>query len=311
MIIGEQYVKMVSTPPLKEIVLSGGGTNGIAIVGALQALYEKKKFDTIERWIGSSAGAIISLFMVVGYSPQSLYKLLLKLNYTDLNDANGDSVLSFFDTMGVMNGSHFVKIVKLALTKKGFFEDITFCELRAKTKKDLVIAGYNITRGVTESFSASKTPYMKVVLACRISMSVPFLFRPITHNGQMYIDGCTIDHTPIQFAKHKKNTLIIQCLKNTHPSHTVSEESVPTDVMEFCTLLNTRVFQQLHKHCMRHTIKKNPHTIMSILLPKSNSTTFVVDFSMKIAEKETLFLLGHETALRHPMMHQKTDTQIK
>lgn len=287
---------------IREIVLSGGGTNSIAIVGSLQALYEKERLVSVERWIGASAGAIIALFMVLGYTPQSLYKLLLNIDYSNLNNANCDNVLSFFDTMGVIDGSKIMQIVGMALSKKGFTEDTTFCELHSQTKKMLVVAGYNLTKGITESFSTSNTPYMKVLVACRISISVPFLFTPVVHNGHMYLDGCTIEHAPIKFAKQKDKTLVIQCVRQA--DDTPNTFPIPTDVPSFFTLLHTRVCGTLHEKCMRKIMKKRPQTLLSIPIPTSNCTTFAVDFEMDIEQKKKLFLIGHESTVRHFLMHE-------
>ena len=291
---------------IKEIVLSGGGTNAIAIVGSLQALYETGQLQTIDRWVGSSAGAIIAVFMVLGYTPQSLYKLLMNVDYSNLNDATCDSVLSFFDVMGVIDGCKIMQIVRLALAKKGFAEDTTFHELQVRSQKELVIAGYNLTEGVTEAFDTSNTPHMRVMVACRISISVPFLFTPVVHNGHMYVDGCTIEHAPIQFATHRNKSLIIQCVcqADTDPNTVSSANTrpIPNDVPSFCALLNSRVCRTLHEKCMSKIMKKRPHTILSIPIPRSNCATFVVDFAMDVVGKKSLFHIGHEAALHHTSM---------
>ena len=40
-----------------EIVLSGGGTNTLAIIGALHTLHEHERLGAVVRWVGASAGA--------------------------------------------------------------------------------------------------------------------------------------------------------------------------------------------------------------------------------------------------------------
>ena len=294
--------------PICELVLSGGGTNGTAIVGCLQALYENGILKHIERWIGSSAGCILSLLMVLGYTPQSIYKLLLHLDFSKLNDADCDSVLSFFDTMGVIDGEKIMQVIYLALIKKGYSKDITFCELFSKTQKELVITGYNLTKGCTEAFSVATTPYMKVHIACRISISVPFLFKPVVHNGHMFLDGSTIEHSPIRFAKEKEKTLIIQCVSQVNWNQSTAEKGelfqapIPTDIPSFFALLHSRICGALQEKCLHKTLKKRPYRVMSIPIQGSTNATFILDFAMGLNGKKKLFLLGHETALRHPIL---------
>lgn len=55
---------------------------------------------------------------------------------------------------------------------------ITFADLKAITKIDLVITGTNITEGKVMYFSAEKTPDFPVAEAITISMSLPAIFKP-------------------------------------------------------------------------------------------------------------------------------------
>ena len=285
-----------TTPYITEVVLSGGGTNAFTIVGSLYTLYQKKVLDRVVRWVGSSAGALESLFMVIGYSPVALYRMLLNIDYEKLNDANCDSVLSFYDTMGVLDGKRIMRILELAIIKKGFHKDITFCELVARTKKELVITGYNLTRGKTEAFDARRTPHMSVLLACRISMSVPFLFQPVLLNGHMYIDGCTMEHVPVRFSTHKDKCLIIQCLRDNTAR---LAPPPPQDVPSFFALLNRRVGEVLHKKCMHKVTKHQPQSILSIYIPQTQHSSFIVDFGITLERKQQLFLLGTDATQRY------------
>ena len=49
------------------LVLSGGGTKGLATLGAITALKEVGIIDKPEIFCGTSVGAIISLLLCIGY----------------------------------------------------------------------------------------------------------------------------------------------------------------------------------------------------------------------------------------------------
>lgn len=278
---------------ITEIVLSGGGTNALALIGALHTLHTERKTATVTRWVGASAGALIALFMVLGYAPQSVYRLLLNIDYEQLNEANCDSVLSFYDTMGVIDGYNIMNIMRLAMRKKGYDVQTNFIDLQNTSHCDLVVAVYNLTTGKTVSFSAQTTPHVPVLTACRMSISVPFLFRPVQYKGDMYIDGCTIEHVPVRFSKHKDKAIIIQCVTATQDSN---RAPIPHDVPSFFSLLHRRIGTIMHKKCLRKVMKKRPHTILNIVLPCTGTATFVVDFGMNTQHKKNLFLLGTESA---------------
>ena len=51
------------------LVISGGGIKGFVALGALQKLYDTKKLININKYCGTSVGAIISLLLIIGYKP--------------------------------------------------------------------------------------------------------------------------------------------------------------------------------------------------------------------------------------------------
>ena len=278
-----------------EIVLSGGGTNTLAIVGALHALQEKRQIDEVVRWVGSSAGALVCLFSVLGYSAEALFRLLLHIDYAKLNEVSCDNVLSFYDTMGVIDGTHIMRVLELAVTKKGYSKDVTFKDLYENTKCGFVVTGYNLTRGKTEAFDSSRTPDMSVLLACRISISVPFLFRPVVHHGEMYVDGCTIEHVPVKFSTHGERALIIECV-----GHSCSSgphvSALPQDIPSFFALFNRRIGMVLYKKCMHRSHKTPSCNILSLQMPEKKNGSFVVDFGLSKEQKHKLFDIGYTSA---------------
>jgi NTE family protein len=62
---------------------------------------------------------------------------------------------------------------------------------------ELVITGTSLTSGSVKYFSYKTTPNMPIWLACRISISIPFFFMPITYNGDIYADGGILYNYPI------------------------------------------------------------------------------------------------------------------
>ena len=84
-------------PILKNLVISGGGTNGIGFIGILKYLSEKNLFKNIEHYIGTSAGAMLCYFLSIGFNWRELYEFAYHFNFTKLiNDINLDSFLEKF-----------------------------------------------------------------------------------------------------------------------------------------------------------------------------------------------------------------------
>jgi predicted acylesterase/phospholipase RssA len=65
---------IMSTQPVA-LVLSGGSIRGVAHIGMLQALNERKLLDDIDLVVGTSAGAIIGSMFALGYTPEDIWTL--------------------------------------------------------------------------------------------------------------------------------------------------------------------------------------------------------------------------------------------
>jgi predicted acylesterase/phospholipase RssA len=84
------------------------------------------------------------------------------------------------------------------------FPAMTFDEHLKIFQKRLVITGTNVSTGMTEIFSASKTPNFPVADAVRISMGLPFIFKPYVLSQQKagfpacgtYVDGGVFNNIP-------------------------------------------------------------------------------------------------------------------
>ena len=187
-----------------ELVLSGGGIKGIAIIGSLSYLEDIHILKNIKNYIGTSVGGFISFLLVVGFNCKELMDISLNLDFNEYSDI---TLTNLIETYGFDNFKKMGKIIIAIIKQKGINKDITFEQLYQKTKKGLTITGSNISKGRLELFNKEKTPNMKVLIALQITMSIPIFFRPVLFNGFYYVDGGIYDPYPIKYANNIKKTL--------------------------------------------------------------------------------------------------------
>lgn len=293
-----------ATPtPVYEVVLPGGGTNGLAVVGCLQALAERGLLRNVRRWVGGSSGATTALTMVLGYTPRELYEVLLHVDFKMFNDINCDSILACYDTMGLSDAMPVMRVVHALLHHKGFTTASTFADLlKARPEHELVITGYNLSRGQTEAFSVATTPDMPLALACRISIAVPFLFRPVLHKGDLYTDGCILENVPVRFARDPEHALV---LKTTAYPEVVRRRLPPVlpnarNLLEFFGVFQKRLYHALDEKVLAPVCASREHTLLVISLPRRTSGgQFVVDHTLDADGKARLFRCGHQAGKAH------------
>lgn len=190
----------------RNLVFEGGGVKGIAYVGALQVLEEKKILDDIVRVGGTSAGAINAVLVGLNYSPAETLQILNKLNFEKFMDddfgviRDVDRLLSEF---GWYKGDFFRKWIGELIAKKTGNADVTFDQVQqqkaAKGFRDMYFMGTNISTHFAEVFSHEHTPRTCLADAVRISMSIPLFFSSRrSPRGDVYVDGGVLDNYPVK-----------------------------------------------------------------------------------------------------------------
>jgi NTE family protein len=156
------------------LVLSGGGSRGLAHAGVLRALTEEGIEP--ECIAGSSSGALIGALYAAGY--------------------DCEKTLAFFDDTNPFRFS------RLALRKPGFFDSEKILhDLERWFPEDsfealegrLFVAVTDLIAGRLEIFSSG--PLIWPLLA---SATVPMVFTPRPQSGRLFVDGGVLDNFPIE-----------------------------------------------------------------------------------------------------------------
>lgn len=190
----------------KTLCISGGGVSGISAISALKCLKNNKIFDNkkIKKYVGTSAGSIICFFLSMDYEPEYLFDFFKTFNFNYLFD-NVD-IQNLFNDYGFNKGQEFLNMIKSFLYNKLHVNDITFKELYKLTKKKIGIIGTNLSKNREEYFSLETTPDMSILIAIKISISIPIILSPVFYNESYYADGGIVNNFPINYC-NKKNTL--------------------------------------------------------------------------------------------------------
>jgi predicted acylesterase/phospholipase RssA len=206
------------------LCFGAGGVKGIAFIGALEKLIEYKKIELnkIKMYVGTSAGGIVSFLLNLDFTIEEIKEFIITFNFSKLNEEV--DCVNLLEKFGINNGDRikllFIKFLELKFNVK----DITFKELFNKTQKKLLIIATNLTKSQEELFSVDTTPDMSVIIAIRISVSIPIIFTPVIYNDSVYVDGalynifpinyCPIDKTFGIYIKNCNNNLEINSIQS-------------------------------------------------------------------------------------------------
>lgn len=160
-----------------------------------------KKLESIS---GSSAGALLALFISTGKSAQEIYDFSIN---TDIKELVKYNVKSFLTNYGLIDHSQIRDKLIQICDGEPTFNDI---------QKDLYISAFNVNAAKTEYFSKHTHPNMSVIDAVCMSISVPFLFSSVNMNNNLYIDGGTMEMYPIPpfLNKTPDEILVVRIITN-------------------------------------------------------------------------------------------------
>jgi predicted acylesterase/phospholipase RssA len=192
------YFKRLKDFKIDNLVLSSGGMSGLMFLGSLHYLYSNNMMSNIKNFIGCSAGAIISLLLVIGYTPFEINQEVI--------DVDGEKefmaidIQNLISNIGFIDNNKVLKIFSNLIEKKlGFIP--TMKELYEMTEKELTIASFNYDTFSVEYINYKTHPNLLCSVVATSSCLVPILFSPININDQKYIDGGVVDPFPMSHCK--------------------------------------------------------------------------------------------------------------
>lgn len=266
----------------KVLILSGGGVKGIAYVGAFRALEEMGYMSKFKTYAGTSVGALMLALLNVGYTSDELYRFIKSFNMQNMKDISFMNLQLF----GLDKGDKLTYVLNKLITAKKFNPNITLKELHNKTDKTLILTTTCLNTLKVEYLSWETYPELPLLKAIRMSISVPWFYTPVSHNGLLYIDGGCIDNYPINLFKDRLNDIV-----GIYLVETVDQTDYIGD-LETYTMRVIQCFMEGMNFNSKKAFEK--HTI-EVHLDYIN----IVDFASISNKRDDMYKRGYEAVINH------------
>ena len=181
------------------LALSGGGARGIAHIGVIKA-FEENDIE-IHAVAGASAGSIVGALFAAGKTADEMLTLVR------------ESSLFKIYKMEIPNGG-LTNLTYISDKLKEVIPEDSFNAL----KIPLYVAVANLITGKLEILN--KGSLSRIV---RASSSIPFFFKPVLINGDLYVDGGVLDNLPVD---PLINTMDVVIGVNVMPQYNVSHRNL-------------------------------------------------------------------------------------
>jgi len=200
-----------------DAVFEGGGVKGIGLVGALSVTEAKGyKFENVA---GTSAGAIVASLIAAGYTAGEIRPIMDSLDYSKFKDKSLldripllGPALSLGFKKGIYQGNFFETWLRDLLRKKNVrtFGDLVMDDYKndRRYRYKLQVVATDVTRGRMLVLPRDCAEYgldpdhLDVAHAVRMSMSIPFFFKPVVlqdaaGKSSYIVDGGVLSNYPV------------------------------------------------------------------------------------------------------------------
>lgn len=177
----------------KLVSLAFSGSGFLAPVHAGFAVALMENGYKIVEVAGTSGGSIVAAAIATGKNVKGLTDMV----FTDFPKGIADfSVLS--GAYSLTHGGLWLNNGKILYSYlQSIFGSRNFNSLSIP----LTVMATNLSENKTLEFSKATTPTLTLAYACRCSSSVPFVYKPMTYEGNMTVDGGVRNNIPTQKLK--------------------------------------------------------------------------------------------------------------
>lgn len=266
----------------KNLVLAGGGMKLICILGAIKYLEEKQYLENIEKYYGNSAGSILCMQLNLGFTSCEIINFYNNFDLQKLLTINIDNI---FNEFYLYDNTKFEKLIKLFITYKLGIDNIniTLLELYNKTKKILNISAVSLNEKKIMYLSFKTFPNLFVWKAVMMSCSIPLLFKPISYNSDLFVDGALIDNFPIIAVPNEElnETLGIEVIFNIQ-----DEKYICNDITDY-------IYHILQILLNKETTYNSIYNIITIKINQDRIKN-LIDVNISKEDKEFLINYGYD-----------------
>lgn len=177
------------------LIISGGSTSGISMLGRLNRLLHDKEIHlhAIKNFSGVSIGAMICYFLIIGYPPLDIFRIILNNGITEFFTEN-------FSPLSGLIGIGLYPLKKFKQKILGIIGEenakLKFKDLAGE--KNFLCTAYNLDLKKYVVFSNKTTPDMNILDSVMLSCAIPFIFEPMLYMNDRYVDGGVINNFPLK-----------------------------------------------------------------------------------------------------------------
>ncbi len=267
------------------IVLGPAGVKLFEELGALSYLEQIGVLKKIKWFIGVSAGAMISYFLILGYTIEESITIFMKYNV--FNDILHFDYSEVWRKLGLLSNDGLRAILVEATVRK-FSRVLTLKELYDKTKIRFTTVTFDITnQDVTKSscvyMSSDTHPDFDAIEAVLCSANIPVLFQRQLIDGHCYVDGALGNPYPIDLCDDGTRDVLGIYVTG------VAKQSISTSIVPYLEKVIDASINELRYNNLNNSTKRCGHVHLR------GSTSDPLGVAVTRKDKRQMVIDGYQT----------------
>lgn len=255
---------------MTSLCIGGASYKGFTFLGALHYLDTKNYLSLLKNFYGTSIGAIIGIFYIIGIKPFDILQFFLNINLEDICDFDINNIINSYS---IISNKFFIYVSNMF--QKFENKNITIKEFIKKYEININIYAVSLKKKKIINFNTSEYENISVLDAIIASSSIPIIFPPVKFNNEYFVDACL-----------KSIDGILDDISEGYTFRLYYDEN-DNNINNLTNYLTQLVYAGMTSH---NIIKSNINTL-DIELPNKFKTKFNFN-DIKNSDKIELFYIG-------------------
>ena len=184
------------------LILSGGGPSGIAYIGIFKSLIDNNIIDSqlkdIKEIITTSVGILFSILIITKQNTKVIENLMMGCDINTILNLDDIDINSILLEFGLFSNKKLSEFIESYIKNIYNIENISLKRFYEKTNIKLTVKVYNTTTKQIEYINYINNPELKLSLLTMMTTAIPFFFKPVSYNDNLYVDGGLRGSFPIE-----------------------------------------------------------------------------------------------------------------